>query len=542
MSLQNLHLSVGAKINLALAAVFTVVLLVTLSHTASTERTLVQNVVEQQTKDAADAYFDTINVMMMTGQMGNRGLAREKILDRPNVVDARMIRGKLVTDIFGPGLEGEEVADELDQRAMDGELVLDISETDEGRVLTVVKPTLATKEPLGKSGMTCLTCHIVPENSVLGAVRISYSLAELDEQVNSNLWGSALTNIAMFVAGLALMVFLMRRVVTSRINRLRNNFEEIERNSDLGHKIDGLELHDEIGSMARAFSSMLHKFHDSMSEVSKSTHLLTEAAGRVASVSEETLSGVLSQQSETDMVATAMNEMNSTAQEVAQNATRTAEASNGAKEEATNGALVSTEALGAIGTLMMEIDGASSVIQKLDEDSSNIGMVLDVIKGIAEQTNLLALNAAIEAARAGEAGRGFAVVADEVRTLASRSQQSAEEIESMIARLQAGAREAVKAMEGSQAKAQESEEQVEAAAESLGMIAGEVATITDMNTQIATAAGEQTSVADEINRNITNITQVADQSAEGARHTTKISEEMVQLTANLEALVSRFRL
>ena len=231
-----------------------------------------------------------------------------------------------------------------------------------------------------------------------------------------------------------------------------------------------------------------------------------------------------------------MNEMNATVQEVANNAARTAEASSDAKIESTNGALVSTDALGGIAMLMMEIDGAGGVIQKLDADSANIGMVLDVIKGIAEQTNLLALNAAIEAAR------GFAVVADEVRTLASRSQQSAEEIEAMIAKLQAGAREAVQAMEGSRTKAQESEEQVEAAAESLGMIAGEVSTINDMNNQIATAAGEQTAVAEEINHNISTITEVANQTADGARHSAQVSEELVQLAADLESLVSRFRI
>jgi methyl-accepting chemotaxis protein len=385
-------------------------------------------------------------------------------------------------------------------------------------------------------------CHQVPENTVVGAVRISYSLAELDDKVNSNLLESAIMHIVMFTAGLVLIVYLLRRVVTNRINRLRRVFEEIERNANLSHEIECVDLHDEIGGMAKAFNSMLKKFRDSMQEVSNSTRLLTEAAGRVASVSEETLSGVLAQQTETDMVATAMNEMNATVQEVAKNAARTADASREAKSEASNGALVSTHALGGIAMLMSEIDEAAGVIQKLDTDSANIGMVLDVIKGIAEQTNLLALNAAIEAARAGEAGRGFAVVADEVRTLASRSQKSAEEIEKMIARLQAGAREAVHAMEESRVKAQESEEQVEAAAESLGMIAGEVSTINDMNTQIATAAEEQTAVAEEINRNIATITQVADQTAEGARHSAQISEELVQLAADLEALVSRFRI
>jgi methyl-accepting chemotaxis protein len=535
----NTHLSINTKINVAVVGVFVFVLLMALYHTAKNERELILTVVEQQTRDAADGYFDSINTMMLTGTMEQRQIIRDKVLSRPNVTEARIIRGQSISDMYGPGKEHENIADELDRQAMGGESVLEISKGDKGRVLTVVNPIRASKN---YRGTNCLLCHQVPENTVVGAVRISYSLAELDDKVNSNLLESAIMHIVMFTAGLVLIVYLLRRVVTNRINRLRRVFEEIERNANLSHEIECVDLHDEIGGMAKAFNSMLKKFRDSMQEVSNSTRLLTEAAGRVASVSEETLSGVLAQQTETDMVATAMNEMNATVQEVAKNAARTADASREAKSEASNGALVSTHALGGIAMLMSEIDEAAGVIQKLDTDSANIGMVLDVIKGIAEQTNLLALNAAIEAARAGEAGRGFAVVADEVRTLASRSQKSAEEIEKMIARLQAGAREAVHAMEESRVKAQESEEQVEAAAESLGMIAGEVSTINDMNTQIATAAEEQTAVAEEINRNIATITQVADQTAEGARHSAQISEELVQLAADLEALVSRFRI
>ncbi|MCW8919232.1 MAG: methyl-accepting chemotaxis protein [Gammaproteobacteria bacterium] len=533
------HLSINAKINIAVAGVFVLVLLIALYHTASNERELILTVVEQQTKDTADTYFDSINAMMLTGTMEQRQIIRDKVLARPNVVEARIIRGDKVSDVYGAGKEHETIQDELDRQAIAGQPVLEIGQGETGRILTVINPILASRD---YRGTDCLLCHQVPENTVLGAVRISYSLAELDEMVNGNLLESTVIHIIMFAIGLALIVYLLRRVVTDRINRLRHVFEDIERDSDLTLAIDYVGLHDEIGGMARAFNSMLNTFRGSMREVSGSTGRLAAAAQRVASVSEETLSGVLAQQTETDMVATAMNEMNSTVQEVAANAARTAEASHGAKGEASNGALVSSHALGGIAMLMSEIEAAAGVIQKLDNDSASIGMVLDVIKGIAGQTNLLALNAAIEAARAGEAGRGFAVVADEVRTLASRSQKSAEEIESMIARLQAGAREAVQAMEDSRAKAQESEEQVEAAAESLGMIAGEVSTINDMNTQIATAAEEQTAVAEEINRNIATITQVADQTAEGARHSAQISEELVQLASNLETLVSRFRI
>jgi methyl-accepting chemotaxis protein len=535
----NAHLSVQAKVNLVVLLVFISVMTAVLVHTSSSERGMVLNVVEQQTKDAADSYFDSINTMMLTGTMNNREITRKKVLERPGVLEARIIRGHLVADIFGPGNEHEQAMDELDKRALAGEPVIQVEDTDQGRVLTVVNPIHAEKN---YRGTNCLMCHQVPENSVVGAVRISYSLAELDEQVSRNLLESGAMHVVLFSIGMVIIFFLIRRVVSNRINGLRQLMEDIERDSDLSREINHSNLHDEIGAMSRAFNKMIQKFRHSMQEVANSTQQLMEVASRASKVSDESLQGVLEQQRETDQVASSMHEMNEAVQEVAHNAVKTAEASREATTEASNGAMVSTEALGGISVLMSEIESAAVVIQKLDSDSENIGMVLDVIKGIAEQTNLLALNAAIEAARAGEAGRGFAVVADEVRTLASRSQQSAEEIRNMIEKLQAGARDAVKVMEGAKVKALSSEEQVEAAAESLGMIAGEVSTINDMNTQIATAAEEQTAVAEEVNRNITNITQVAEQSAEGARHTAQISEELVSLSSQLEQMVTRFKL
>jgi methyl-accepting chemotaxis protein len=265
-------------------------------------------------------------------------------------------------------------------------------------------------------------------------------------------------------------------------------------------------------------------------------------AHRIGEVTEETLRGVNQQRSETDQVATAMNEMTATVREVAGHAAEARKASSSANDEARSGALVATEAIGGIDALSQQIEKSAQVIQKLDTQTEDIGMVLTVIKGIAEQTNLLALNAAIEAARAGEQGRGFAVVADEVRSLASKTQRSTEEIQAMIEALQAGARQAVQAMEKANGKALEGSDQVERSAEGLAAIAGEVATISNMNSHIALAADEQSKVAEEINRKIASISEVADLTAEGAKQTREVSVEIERLAAELEDLVSRFRL
>jgi methyl-accepting chemotaxis protein len=299
---------------------------------------------------------------------------------------------------------------------------------------------------------------------------------------------------------------------------------------------------DEIGAMGDAFNRMIGKFRHSLEAVAGVTHQLSDVSERVSHVAEKTLAAVNEQRSETDMVASAMNEMSATVQEVARNASQTATASTGADNESKAGVKVATEALDGIEVLIAEIEKAAQVIQRVESDSASIDMVLGVINGIAEQTNLLALNAAIEAARAGEQGRGFAVVADEVRTLASRTQKSTEEIQAMIEQLQGGVRNAVQAMSEAQLRARSGSQCVEKAAQSLAVIADEVGTINEMNTQIATAAEQQSAVAEEINRNITTISRIADTTSADASQTSQISDELVRLATELNRLVGQFKL
>jgi len=531
-------MSVQAKINLALLVVFASVLSASLFYAAITEKRLVLQVVEQQTKDAADSYFDSINTMMLTGTMAQRDVLRNKILARPGVVDARIIRGDSVTSVFGPGFAHQAPADELDKRALAGESIIEVVEQKNGRILTVVNPILGHKD---YRGTNCLTCHQVQEDSVMGAVRISYDLSALDSEVDRNIMISAGIQLLLLLAGLLVMGYIIRRVIISRINDMRHTMEAMTEDEDLSRSVS-IHAEDEVGAMGHAFNRMIDKFRHSLEAVAGVTRHLGEVSERVSNVAEKTHSAVMEQRSETDMVASAMNEMSATVQEVARHATQTASASSGADDESRLGVRVATEALDGIEVLIRDIENAAQVIKQVEADSVSIGMVLGVINGIAEQTNLLALNAAIEAARAGEQGRGFAVVADEVRTLASRTQKSTEEIQATIEQLQNGVRNAVKAMEGAQIKAHAGSDSVAKVAQSLNVIAGEVGTINDMNTQIATAAEEQSAVAEEINRNITTISVIADTTSTDAQQTSQISEELVRLAAELNRLVSQFKL
>ncbi|WP_423814538.1 methyl-accepting chemotaxis protein [Pseudomonas indica] len=249
--------------------------------------------------------------------------------------------------------------------------------------------------------------------------------------------------------------------------------------------------------------------------------------------------GTREQFSRTDQVATAMHEMSATAQEVARHAAEAAAAADDADDSARQGETVMRSTIQTITDIRGEIASTAEVIRRLENDSGRIGKVLEVIRGIADQTNLLALNAAIEAARAGEAGRGFAVVADEVRTLAQRTAESTAEIHQIIDTVQTGAVNAVRAIESGQNRSEAGVEQVTEAGLMLQRITGAVEAIRDMNRQIATAAEEQTSVAEDISRNLTEITAIATTNQENVQRTEAASQDLHSLSGELSSLTRR---
>lgn len=350
---------------------------------------------------------------------------------------------------------------------------------------------------------------------------------------------SYISVILVILIAMTVLYFYMNRSLKP-LQALGDTLNEIAK-GELSHEVT-VTSNDEIGKLQSAMKATVDQLRDMMTEINLVTEQLNSSANRMSSIAETTNSGVFKQQSETDQVATAINEMTATVQEVARNATEAASAATTADSDSKAGKQVVDETILSIENLAGGIDKAATVINKLEEESNNIGTVLDVIKNIAEQTNLLALNAAIEAARAGEQGRGFAVVADEVRTLASRTQSSTQEIETMIERLQVQASDAVGVMNESQTRTSESVEQVRNAGKSLDAISSAVSTINDMNMQIATATEEQSAVTEEINNNIVNISQIAENSTEGARQITDATNELNQLALNLQALLGRFKL
>ncbi|MES9969056.1 MAG: methyl-accepting chemotaxis protein [Candidatus Thiodiazotropha sp.] len=335
------------------------------------------------------------------------------------------------------------------------------------------------------------------------------------------------------------LAFLIITTISKGVDEIESTAKQLA-DGDLGARVN-YQNKDELGHIADAFNEMADKFHDAINEVKDSVTQLASAAEETSAVTTQTNAGIGQQLSETSQVATAMNQMSATVQEVARNAVEAAEAAREADSTFHQGKQVIDKVIDAIGELAKEVEEAADVIQQLESESMNIGSVLDVIKSIAEQTNLLALNAAIEAARAGEQGRGFAVVADEVRTLAGRTQESTQEIEEMITRLQSGANSAVKVMAEGKEMTQVGVEQAAAAGEALHSINNAVEQIAGMNTQIASAAEEQSSVTEEINRSIVSINEVAEQSAAGAQQTAAASDDLARLAEQLKGLVERFK-
>ncbi|MDH5358653.1 MAG: methyl-accepting chemotaxis protein [Gammaproteobacteria bacterium] len=290
----------------------------------------------------------------------------------------------------------------------------------------------------------------------------------------------------------------------------------------------------ELDSARKNVANLVHTLIGGVSQ-------MEEATQNMAAISRETVDGVLTQQSETAQVATAMNEMAASVQEVARTAANTAEAAANADSEAQAGKQVVTEAMNAINSLAGEVEKAAETLQNLESDIGNIGAIVDVIRGITEQTNLLALNAAIEAARAGEHGRGFAVVADEVRTLAARTQDSTHEIEEMVGRLQTGAVAAVTVMNEGRESAKTSVEKAASAGAALDTITAMITTMDEMSAAISSAANEQSAVAEDINRGIVNISQIADRTAEGGRAAITAVEALSALSAQLQEAASKFK-
>ena len=345
--------------------------------------------------------------------------------------------------------------------------------------------------------------------------------------------------LAVILIGLFISYIISRSIITP-LKKLSQVAKEVEENDTL-YLRNNLHSNDELGTVGRAVDDLLASFASTISSIKAAANDQTELSVYLTKNSSNTSASVLNQQHQTQMVAAAMTEMASTAIEIASNASNTAAAAQRASKQSITGQEIVEKTINNINTLAQEIHENASIIAKVSTGIGEIGRILDVIGGIAEQTNLLALNAAIEAARAGEQGRGFAVVADEVRTLASRTNGSTQEIKGMIDGLQNGFKEAVKAMANSQEQADLTVVTAKDANVALADITSAISQINDMSAQIATAAEQQTLVNEEISASISNISLASEETSTEASNTQQASEKLADLASNLRQHVAVFK-
>lgn len=464
--------------------------------------------------------------------------ADAKLYDGAGEMALLASNNRLVAFTKDPSKLGEKASDLLDANELDnlarlgaGEVRYDVDEA-HGHI-EVYMPF-----GIGETSARWTLMMQLPLNAVMADLQALQK--DLDDQRETDIFGMAMVGLAIAAIGL-LVIWLVGHGIARPLKQMVAMLDDIAQGEgDLTRRLTS-DRADELGAIAKGFNTFLGKLQVMITQVVTSVQSVSDSSEHTADIAIRTNQGVHKQMSEIDQVATAVHEMTATAQDVARNATQAAQAASHADQAASQGMQIVRDTSTSIGALAVEIGKAVGVVQTLAKDSENINAILTAIRGIAEQTNLLALNAAIEAARAGEQGRGFAVVADEVRNLAQKTQQATEEIQSMIQQLQQGTRDVVRVMEDSQHRTDESVQHAAKAAQALETITQAVSVINDMNSQIASAAEEQSAVADDINRNVINIGQVANEVASGADESSAASAGLTKLAEQQRRLINQFR-
>ncbi|NWO06198.1 MAG: HAMP domain-containing protein [Alteromonadaceae bacterium] len=522
----------------ALAAAFTVILVFTLAYSSWAQRDHLEEYSHKYVDGVASSYFDGLNTMMVTGTIGNKSVLRNKATSPEEVLDVRVVRSEQLNEMYGTANADQLELDALDKRALEGERVEHYSENEDGRVYTLIQPMKASSN---YQGVNCMSCHPGKEGSVLGAVRVDYSLAKSDARLQKQLFFSGGVQILIFVMIFIMVTFVLGRLVFSRLRKLHDRMDEIATNSDLTLQLD-VSRNDEIGSVSRAFNRMVSKIRESMLTVVENAEKVESSARSIASKAETTEREVLAQRDNTDQVASATTEMAASAVQVRENAMNTARKSADTTRAAQDGEKLAHNAVQGIESLNSEVQAGAQRIEQLDQRTTEMADRLEMISEIADQTNLLALNAAIEAARAGEQGRGFSVVADEVRALASRTQDSTEEIRKTIDGLKSEVVDCVGTMRHASEMAEEQVNAIMKVEHELQTIAEAVREITTLNEEMESAANEQSDVSESINQNVIEISRSAEQTSNDAQETARVAADLLAMAETLHNTIEQFRL
>lgn len=526
------------KLLLALIAVFTCVLAVSTGYQYYQQKTLINDVLSEQLHDKASNYFDSLNMMMLTGTMSQKETLRQKALAQEGIEQVRVLRADAVSKFYGPGDANQKPVDDIDQRALSGELVIEPISADWGKGLVVALPMKSSEN---YRGTNCVSCHIAPEGEVLGAIRLEYNMNHVNSLINKQaMFAMGIMSVIAFV-GFLITMGLIRKIIVRPIQKTSRFMSNVSASKDLSKRLEHSQK-DEVGQLSDSINSFMDTVCESLEQVRETSHSLAGSANRLTDVAQSTDEAADNQQVETNEVQTNITGMLDQQGVVEQATIDATTLVNHTVDVATSSAGQAHHVSEDIKSLVTDIDKVREKITTLNQQTEEVSSILGVIKGIAEQTNLLALNAAIEAARAGDQGRGFAVVADEVRNLASRTAEATSNIETIISQFQQGSEESLSSVDSVCEFAHQRSVDVEALSATMRNVVDEMHQVLKHAENIQQQTQTTSGVSKHIQAKVDTITLHANETSQSASYTREISVDLEHLSERLESLLNQFTL
>jgi methyl-accepting chemotaxis protein len=477
--------------------------------------------------------------MMITGTVAQRAVYLDQIRQSEDIKELRVIRSEGVSKQFGPGAADESQADGVEQQVLQsGKPYMQVIKDGGGESLRAVIPAQAQKNYLGKD---CLMCHIVPEGTVLGVVSMRISLDKVNTTVRDFSMKIVAVALGLMIPVILFVYLFITRSVTAPLEKVSHGLADIaEGEGDLTRRLE-VEGKDEISETAEAFNVFMEKLQSIIREVKTSADQVLTTSSSLAGASAMVAENSRQQSQDAYSMAAQVEIMTYNIDSVASQAEQVHDVSTQSSELSTHGGEVIHSAAAEMSKITVAVNESSTIIQDLGRQSDQISAIVNVIKEIADQTNLLALNAAIEAARAGEQGRGFAVVADEVRKLAERTSKSTQEIAAMIEKIQHGTKLAISSMEAGVARVGAGTALANQAGESINQIKSGVQQVVDAVSDISAALKEQSQTNSENAHKVESIARLSDENSSAFQDTANTIQYLGELAANLQNVVGRFK-